>query len=71
MDDGQKKTLTLRRVVFWDNIGKRLFVYITNLFDLRADLIVALYKIRWQVELLFYGKYIVMQSKPLLQIEAA
>jgi hypothetical protein len=53
LDDGQKKALTLRRVVFWDEAGKRLFVYITNLFDLRADLIVALYKIRWQVELLF------------------
>lgn len=53
MDDGRKKTLILRRVVFWDDTGKRLFVYITNLFDLRADLIVALYKIRWQVELLF------------------
>jgi hypothetical protein len=53
LDKGQKKKLKLRRVVFWDDIGKRLFVYITNLFDLRADLIVALYKIRWQIELLF------------------
>ncbi len=50
--DGAKRTLKLRRVVFWDDAGKRLFVYITNLFDLRADLIVALYKLRWQIELL-------------------
>jgi len=28
-------------------------VYVTNLFEIRADLIVALYKIRWQIELLF------------------
>jgi hypothetical protein len=53
LDNGQNKTLLLRRVVFWDDIGRRLFVYVTNLFDLRADLIVALYKIRWQIELLF------------------
>jgi IS4 transposase len=39
--------------VFLDDAGKRLFVYITNLFDLRADLIVALYKLRWQIELLY------------------
>jgi len=51
--DGAKRTLKLRRVVFWDDAGKRLFVYITNLFDLRADLIVALYKLRWQIELLY------------------
>jgi len=34
-------------------VDKRLFVYVTNLFEIRADLIVALYKIRWQIELLF------------------
>ncbi|HOV11188.1 MAG TPA: transposase [Bacteroidales bacterium] len=28
-------------------------MYVTNLFEIRADLIVALYKIRWQIELLF------------------
>jgi len=52
-EKGKKEKLTLRRVVYWDDIGKRLFIYITNLFDMRADLIVALYKIRWQIELLF------------------
>lgn len=51
--DGSKKMLKLRRVVFWDDTGNRLFIYITNLFDLRADLIVALYKLRWQIELLY------------------
>lgn len=53
LDDGQKQDLELRRVVFWDDEGKRVFVYITNLFEMRSDLIVALYKIRWQIELLF------------------
>jgi hypothetical protein len=52
-EDGKNKKLKLRRVAFWDDISKRLFIYITNLFELRADLIAALYKIRWQIELLF------------------
>lgn len=53
LEDGKKTKLKLRRLVFWDGQGKRLFVYITNLFEMRADLVVALYKIRWQIELLF------------------
>jgi hypothetical protein len=53
LDDGKKQKLRLRRLAFWDDVDKRLFVYVTNLFDIRADLIVALYKIRWQIELLF------------------
>ena len=32
---------------------KRKFEFLTNLFDLRPDMIAALYKIRWQIELLF------------------
>ena len=52
-ENGKSKKLKLRRVAFWDDISKRLFIYITNLFELRADLIAALYKIRWQIELLF------------------
>jgi hypothetical protein len=47
------KKLRLRRIAFWDDVNKRIFIYITNLFELRADLIAALYKIRWQIELLF------------------
>ncbi|MBJ7879228.1 IS4 family transposase [Gelidibacter salicanalis] len=45
--------LRLRKVTFYDRANKREFEFITNLFDLRADLIAALYKIRWQIELLF------------------
>ncbi|RAJ31156.1 IS4 family transposase [Pedobacter cryoconitis] len=45
--------LKLRKVKFYDREHKREFEFITNLFDLRADLIAALYKIRWQIELLF------------------
>lgn len=50
-----KKTskLKLRKVTFYDRANKREFEFLTNLFELRADLIAALYKIRWQIELLF------------------
>ena len=43
----------MRRIAFWDDENKRVFIFITNLFDIRADLVAALYKIRWQIELLF------------------
>ena len=45
--------LRLRKVKFYDRVNKREFEFLTNLFELRADLIAALYKIRWQIELLF------------------
>jgi hypothetical protein len=45
--------LRLRKVTFYDRVNKREFEFLTNLFDLRADMIAALYKIRWQLELLF------------------
>ena len=45
--------LKLRKVKFYDRENKRVFEFITNLFEMRADLIAALYKIRWQIELLF------------------
>lgn len=43
----------MRKVVFYDRVLKRKFEFLTNLFDLRPDMIAALYKIRWQIELLF------------------
>lgn len=45
--------LKLRKVIFYDRILKRKFEFLTNLFEMRADLLAALYKIRWQIELLF------------------
>jgi IS4 transposase len=49
----QKSKLKLRKVTFYDRGQKRKFEFLTNLFDMRADLIAALYKLRWQIELLF------------------
>lgn len=54
LKEGNKKSkLKLRKVKFYDRVNKREFEFITNLFELRADMIAALYKLRWQIELLF------------------
>lgn len=51
--DEAKSKLKLRKVRFYDRALKREFEFISNLFDMRPDLIAAIYKIRWQIELLF------------------
>lgn len=51
-DDVESK-LKLRKVRFYDRVLKREFEFLTNLFDMRADLVAAIYKLRWQIELLF------------------
>lgn len=51
-EDGSSK-LMLRKITFYDRALKRTFEFLTNLFDMRADLVAAIYKLRWQIELLF------------------
>jgi hypothetical protein len=43
----------IRRVIYYDSIGNRTFVFYTNNTDLPAEYIAELYKNRWSVELFF------------------
>lgn len=43
----------LRRIKYYDAETKRRYVFVTNNFELSAELIAALYKHRWQIELFF------------------
>jgi hypothetical protein len=43
----------LRRIEYWDAKQERLLVFLTNNFKLAASTIAAVYKDRWQIELLF------------------
>ncbi len=45
--------LKLRKIRFYDRVLKREFEFLTNLLDMRPDLVSATYKLRWQIELLF------------------
>lgn len=45
--------LRLRKITFYDRVLKRKFEFLTNLFEMRPDLVAAIYKLRWQIELLF------------------
>ncbi|MBM3437457.1 MAG: IS4 family transposase [Bacteroidetes bacterium] len=45
--------LKLRKIKFYDRNLKRTFEFLTNLFEMRPDLVAAIYKLRWQIELLF------------------
>lgn len=47
------RTVTLRRIAWWDEKSQRHFVFLTNMFDVQAETIAGIYKQRWQVELLF------------------
>lgn len=52
-DGPEKSQLGLRKIRFYDRALKREFEFLTNLFEMRPDLVAAIYKLRWQIELLF------------------
>lgn len=52
-DKEGQRNLRLRKIRFYDRVLRREFEFITNLFDMRPDMIAAIYKLRWQIELLF------------------
>jgi IS4 transposase len=43
----------LRQVTIWDETQQRVLTFLTNLMHLAASTIAAIYKERWQIELLF------------------
>lgn len=53
----------LRRIEYFDEEQNRIFVYLTNALSLDALDVANLYKNRWQIELFFYDKHIIMQSR--------
>ena len=57
----QKKTLRLRKVCYQDE-KNRYYEFLCNNMDITAEEIAFLYKKRWGIELLFYGKQKIMQS---------
>jgi IS4 transposase len=52
-EEGKASRLKLRKVTFYDRALKRKFEFLTNILEMRAGLIAAIYKLRWQIELLF------------------
>jgi hypothetical protein len=45
--------ITVKEVVFYDRVLKRKFEFLTNLFGMRPNMMAAIYKIRWQIEVLY------------------
>ena len=52
----------VRRIVYWDDEQKRKFIFFTNALDISPIMVAELYHNRWQIELFFYDKHIIMQS---------
>lgn len=52
-ENGAEKLLALRRVVYYDKDKDRLFEFLTNIMEMTAEQIGLLYKMRWQIEMLF------------------
>jgi hypothetical protein len=50
---GSETAPFLRRIRYWDETNQRALVFLTNHLELPATTIAAIYKERWQIELLF------------------
>lgn len=47
------KTITLRRIAYWDTQKEKVYEFISNHFELEPDKIAGIYKHRWQIETMF------------------
>lgn len=47
------KTISLRRIAYWDDENNRCFEFLTNIFGMNSGHIALIYKQRWQIELLY------------------
>ena len=51
--DEKQKAFHLRRIAFWHEEHKKVYEFITNNYELKADKIADIYKNRWQIEKMF------------------
>jgi IS4 transposase len=51
-EEKEKKTLCLRKVTYKDE-KNRVYQFITNIFEIANEEVALLYKLRWNIELLF------------------
>lgn len=52
----------IRAVCIYDEEADEEIVFITNSFDISTSEVACLYRHRWDIEVFFYDKFIVMQS---------
>ena len=52
----------IRRVIYFDKDSKKKFIFFTNALTISPIMVAELYHNRWQIELFFYDKHIIMQS---------
>lgn len=51
--EGKQLKHKCRRIAFWDDLTKKLYVFTTNNMEMDAETVAMIYKKRWQIELLF------------------